>query len=53
MWPQTPKDMIDHLIAEYSTSLVCVNRCHYLFGLNRGLLTKQTQSRKGRCGGGF
>lgn len=24
MWPGTPKDMIDHLIARYSTSLVVV-----------------------------
>lgn len=37
MWPGTPKDMIDHLIAGYSTSLVVLIDTITSSGLNSGL----------------
>lgn len=39
MWPGTPKDMIDHLIAEYSTGLVVLIDTITSPGLNSSLLT--------------
>lgn len=39
MWPGTPKDMIDHLIAEYSTGLVVLIDTITSSGLNSSLLT--------------
>lgn len=38
MWPGTPKDMIDHLIAGYSTGLVVLIDTITSSGLNSGLL---------------
>lgn len=49
MWPRTPKDIIDHLIPEYSTSLVCVNQYHYLFWIKQWPVNK-IESKKSRCG---
>lgn len=39
MWPRTPKDMIDHLIAGYSTRLVVLINTITTSGLKSGLLT--------------
>lgn len=39
MWPRTPKDMIDHLIAEYSTGLVVLIDTITSSVLNSSMLT--------------
>lgn len=51
MWPGTSKDMIDHLIAGYSTGLVVLIDTITSSGLNSGLLTKP-DPKKERCENG-
>lgn len=52
MWPGTLKDMIDHLIAGYSTGLVVLIDTITSSGLNSGLLTNPNP-KKERCENGL
>lgn len=48
MWPGTPKDMIDHLLAGYSTGLVVFIDTITSPGLNSGLLTNPDPKKERR-----